>query len=384
MDSLPALFHRALTALSRASNLPTINDETQDLIASAQKDLRQARSRLSDLSLFSPNEILEDIATRDLIYLFVPFVLAEAESRARAPEREERLARLHESEANLLAFVSGLENYEVIPESERELYGKKAPAIADPARRREAKIKQYQKEKEIRSKVDALRQRRHTPGSSLDDSPTDFDLIVSLLPISASASAEEEEEDDADDVLREVTLLLLRLMYAQARAQLDSLSQEFELLKNAPPTPPGPPEGQSGSRNTDDLDWRLDAMRLTGKDKPLLDAKGKPLQPFTILPSSAADRAQLKSQVFQADHRLPTMTIDEYLDIERERGKFITGGGPASAAQPTSKEQLTMDSEHDGTTFAEEKAEEKRQQDESWARYTDENAKGAGNTMNRG
>lgn len=43
-----------------------------------------------------------------------------------------------------------------------------------------------------------------------------------------------------------------------------------------------------------------------------------------------------------------------------------------------------MDSEHDGTTFAEEKAEEKRQQDESWARYTDENAKGAGNTMNRG
>ncbi|ETW86106.1 hypothetical protein HETIRDRAFT_311119 [Heterobasidion irregulare TC 32-1] len=382
MDSLPALFHRALTALSRASNLPTIDDETQDLIASAQKDLRQARSRLSDLSLFSPNEILEDIATRDLIYLFVPFVLAEAESRARALEREERLARLRESEANLLAFVSGLENYEVVPESERELYGKKAPAVADPARRREAKIKQYQKEKEIRSKIDVCR--RHATGNSLDDSPTDFDLIASLLPISASPSAEEGEEDDADDVLREVTLLLLRLVYAQARAQLDSLSQEFELLKNAPHTPPGPPEGQSGSRNTDDLDWRLDAMRLSGRNKPLLDAKGKPLQPFTILPSSAADRAQLKSQVFQADHRLPTMTIDEYLDIERERGKFITGGGPASAAQPTSKEQLTMDSEQDGTTFAEEKAEEKRQQDESWARYTDENAKGAGNTMNRG
>ena len=57
-------------------------------------------------------------------------------------------------QANLLAFVSSLENYEVTPESERELYGKKAPAIADPARRREAKIKQYQKEKEIRSKVD--------------------------------------------------------------------------------------------------------------------------------------------------------------------------------------------------------------------------------------
>ena len=28
--------------------------------------------------------------------------------------------------------------------------------------------------------------------------------------------------------------------------------------------------------------------------------------------------------------------------------------------------------------------EEKRKKDESWARYTDENPRGAGNTMNRG
>jgi immunoglobulin-binding protein 1 len=43
-----------------------------------------------------------------------------------------------------------------------------------------------------------------------------------------------------------------------------------------------------------------------------------------------------------------------------------------------------MDSERDGTAFGEAKTEEKRQKDESWARYTDENPRGAGNTMNRG
>jgi immunoglobulin-binding protein 1 len=55
----------------------------------------------------------------------------------------------------------------------------------------------------------------------------------------------------------------------------------------------------------------------------------QPLQPFTILPSGAGgdDRTRLREQVFQPDHRLPTMSIDEYLEIERQRGNILTGGG---------------------------------------------------------
>lgn len=57
---------------------------------------------------------------------------------------------------------------------------------------------------------------------------------------------------------------------------------------------------------------------------------------------------------------------------------------PQSEAEPTSSEQLALDSELDGTAFGDEKEEQKRQKDENWARYTDSHAKGAGNTMNRG
>ena len=57
---------------------------------------------------------------------------------------------------------------------------------------------------------------------------------------------------------------------------------------------------------------------------------------------------------------------------------------PASQSAPTSSEQLAIDAEMDGTTEGELKEEEKRQKDESWARYTDVNPRGAGNTMNRG
>jgi hypothetical protein len=57
---------------------------------------------------------------------------------------------------------------------------------------------------------------------------------------------------------------------------------------------------------------------------------------------------------------------------------------PASAAAPTESEQLAMDAEQDGAIFGEEKEEQKRQKDEKWAQFADENPKGAGNTMNRG
>jgi hypothetical protein len=56
----------------------------------------------------------------------------------------------------------------------------------------------------------------------------------------------------------------------------------------------------------------------------------------------------------------------------------------ASAEAPTTSELLQLASENDGTFDADEAEEQKRQKDENWARYTDENRKGAGNTMNRG
>ena len=57
---------------------------------------------------------------------------------------------------------------------------------------------------------------------------------------------------------------------------------------------------------------------------------------------------------------------------------------PASENKLTTSEQLQLDSEMDGTTFGEEKEEQKRVKDEKWAQYTDTHPKGAGNTMNRG
>lgn len=59
-------------------------------------------------------------------------------------------------------------------------------------------------------------------------------------------------------------------------------------------------------------------------------------------------------------------------------------GRPQSESAPTTSEQLALDAEMDGSAFGAERAEDKRRKDEEWARYTEANPRGAGNTMNRG
>jgi hypothetical protein len=215
-----------------------------------------------------------------------------------------------------------------------------------------------------------------------DRSSGDFNLVASLL----LPSEDDAEDLETENILREATLLLLRLFYAQACSQLEGVDQEIQLLRNAPTPPPLPKPPADAQRNKakDEDMWKLDAAPEPSKRGPLLDPNGKPLQPFTILPAGMSDRTRLRAQVFGPDHRLPTMTIDEYLEIERQRGGILPSGGPPSEAQPTSSEQLTIDSEMDGTVLGELGAGERRHKDEQWAQYTDTHPRGAGNTMNRG
>ncbi|KAG1782321.1 TAP42-like protein [Suillus placidus] len=386
---LPTLFSRALATASKAADLPTVDDETQELIQSAVTDLQELDRRVAALSLFSSNEVLEDISTRNLVYLFARYVLAEVQNRMKTTDRDERMTVLKQTQVHLRSFIHVLDSYCLVPEVDRALYAQSASSIKDAAKRREVKIKQFKAEKDLRARIEAVRKRRkQIPIGDL--SQNDLDLIRSLLPstVTSQVSSEDEDEDNSeiDEILREAVLLLLRLNYAQAYSQLESMDQELELLRYAPPPPrPGPTSDDRKNRlkEQDDM-WKLDTKTPVGESGPLLDSSGKPLRPFTILPAGVSDRARLQSQVFGPGHRLPTMSIDEYLKIEQERGNILTGGGPQSEEQPTSSEQLAIDSETDGTVFGEMKSEEKRQKDEQWAQFKDANPRGAGNTMNRG
>lgn len=71
---------------------------------SALTDLNLLYARIHSLSLFSPNEILDEISSKDVIYMTVPYILAELELIARSTERQDRLMRLRRAKACLLTL----------------------------------------------------------------------------------------------------------------------------------------------------------------------------------------------------------------------------------------------------------------------------------------
>ncbi|KDQ17901.1 hypothetical protein BOTBODRAFT_29205 [Botryobasidium botryosum FD-172 SS1] len=377
--SLPELFKSALTSASKASTLASNDDDAQESIRRSLANLKVLSDRLNHLSLYSRNETLEDLSTRNLAFMFVPYVACEMQNLVRTKDIDERKENIMKAQSHLRQFLATLDDYEIVPNDEKSLFRRESSSAPDPASRRELKIKQYRKEKEIRDKLNAARARRD-PVHGSEPPASDFDLISALVP-STTTGNDGDDDDEDEDRDRELALLLLRLIWAQALSQLESMKQEFELIASAPPEQP---KGDEQRDNT----WRLDApLPRGGPDGmgPLLDASGKPLRPFTILPSnSLSERARFQSEVFRPDHRLPTMTMDEYLEEEMRRGNIISGGGPQSEAQLTSKELLAVASEQDGTREGDEKSEEKRREEERWSVFTEKNPKGAGNTMNRG
>ena len=79
---------------------------------------------------------------------------AELQGRVKAIERDIRMAHLGTAQRYLKSFLEMLEQYEVVPTTERELYELRSGSVKDPAKRRELKIKQYQKEKELRTRIE--------------------------------------------------------------------------------------------------------------------------------------------------------------------------------------------------------------------------------------
>ena len=105
---------------------------------------------------------------------------------------------------------------------------------------------------------------------------------------------------------------------------------ELDLLASAPAEVTARPEDpREVQRQDDDGTWKLDRTPGQYQPRELISGGGRVLRPFTILPSTKglSDRERFRGEVFRDGHRLPTMTIDEYLEEERRRGNIITGGG---------------------------------------------------------
>ncbi|WEW60951.1 Type 2A phosphatase-associated protein 42 [Emydomyces testavorans] len=346
--SLRALFASAKSQKNKLESTSNINDPAyKDQFNSAVQAFEACQKLISKLSIFSPNESLEDIATVDLQYVTVDYLFAELLQRSHGLDRVKNVQR---TRGEYERFLELLDQYGILSPADKKLFEKYLESpdsfslapLNDAAARRQVKINRFREETELKQKLENQR------------------------PI---------EKDD--DVVRQLYLAEINLYIHQALQSLDMLSQELSMLKAAQRVesahPPEPPRDarRADENNTSGYSDRLDIGVSPGdreRGRPLLSTTGVPLQPFVL----TSRRAEIQRGVFRPGHNLPTMTIEEYLEEERKRGGIIEGGGEQSGA-PKEIDEDEMD-----------KADEETMKARAWDEFKEENPRGSGNTINRG
>lgn len=328
------------------SAFSTTSIEFQENLSSAILAYEQCLASVDRISLFSPNETLDDISTSDLPFLLLNHHLAELTLKLTSGDRKSNLLR---AQQRYERFLKLLEDYEVLSKDDVRMFERYTESRArfstattsDAAARRETKIARFKAEKELKNKLQYLQEN------------------PSVL-----------QNDEA--IARDLHLTNIALCVHQTFASLESVAVELQILRMAPPASSiqanGHDDPRQQAKDTNGYSERLDGPISAGLRGPILDKDGRPLRPFTLLDN----RQRMQQGVFRPDHSLPTMTIDEYLEEERKRGGMIDGGGPQSAVQPEPDED-DMD-----------KADEETMKKRAWDEFVEENPKGSGNTINRG
>jgi immunoglobulin-binding protein 1 len=358
--TLKALFQEAeqkrlLLENTYEATSPSYREDLQTAIA----DYEQCLDQIHKLSLFSPNESLEDVATSDLPYLLVTYHQAELFQKVSSKTPVERRASLERAREGYELFLGLLDSYGLLtPEYTRlySLYTDDPLAFStigggsEPNTRRNAKIANFKAEKDLKGKLEVLRR--------------DPRYL----------------ENGDEEVIRELHLAHIAFCRHMAFQGLEGINRELEVLNQAMlPLLPQATSIQEDERRrhedrisdgyTERLDPPLKRLRsLFNTGGPILSKEGKPLQPFTLV----GTRQDLQNGVFRPGHNLPTMSIDEYLDEERRRGGIIEGGGEASGRRPEPDEDNM------------EKADEETMAARAWDEFAEANPRGAGNTLNRG
>ncbi|KAL2159935.1 hypothetical protein VTH06DRAFT_2068 [Thermothelomyces fergusii] len=354
------------------------SSEYADTVSSAVKLYQESLALVGALSIFSPNESLEDVSTTDLPFFLINFHLAEITQKLPSSSPQERKGILSAARDAYERYLHLVDSYGLLSPPYKKLLEQytEAPttfstvSTSDPEARRNAKIANFRAEKELRNRLEFLRSR---PEYGTED---------------------DRHGGGDEEAVRQVHLAHIDYSTHMAFQALESLNREWEILALAPP-PRGPHEerrdarGRQGpaagglgdnhgnnnnnnSRSSSDgysdrLDEPLRPSRTIGGG-PLLSRDGKPLRPFTLL----NNRQELARGVFRPGHNLPTMTIDEYLEEERARGGIIEGGGEASWRQPEPDEDDM------------ERADAETMKAREWDEFVESNPKGSGNTLNRG
>ncbi|OZJ02086.1 hypothetical protein BZG36_04578 [Bifiguratus adelaidae] len=340
--TLGALFTHArqLTETIEESSLATTDPKLQSDVARALQELEQCSDMVRQLSMFSANERVNDIGTPDLKFLLVDALIGDLLQKKTGADRANLLKR---AKANYEQYLGTCELHGLLLETDRTRYeeNKLGKRLQDASRNREAKIAQYKREKQTKSRIQEMQGH-----------------LLRLENRTASS-----EDRDSEEIERDLYLNLLDLKVQQSFQALMSIEQELELLQGLEKY-----MQEKTDEVKDGYKERLDPrMPSEARSGPLLSKEGKPLRPFII----TNKREQLQQEVFRPSWSLPTMTIDEYLEQERQRGNIIEGGGQQS------EQKKIIDEDEEDVVDAE------TYKQRQWDEFKEANPRGWGKSLQR-
>lgn len=275
------------------TELASTDQKYQEDVSNAIAYFSTCAKLVDKLDLFSSNETVDDVNTTDLKFILVYAYLGDLMTKLIGVDR---LELLNKSKWYFEQFLRNVELYEILGEGDKKFIEEQSNGIAkDVAKKRIEKIERYKREKETKAKLEMLQQQLFSIG-----------------------------DDDKEDINRDYVLTLIDLFIQKSIEQLLLIKQEIDLLNQM--------RKMEETRQNSSVEMRDDdRIETVSRDHngPLLSQDGRPLRPFVI----TNQREAIKEQVFRPSWRLPTMTIDEYLEQEAQRGNIIQGGGEKSKSK---------------------------------------------------
>ncbi|KAJ1995822.1 Type 2A phosphatase-associated protein 42 [Coemansia spiralis] len=372
-DSLGASFTHAQKELhainnsTNASNSQEYQKQTKDLVVL----LRSCLNQIQQLSLFSSNETPDDYSTSELKLILVNVYLGEALQKLHAPGS--RVAVLEEALSQYRSFLTNcymIGMFKPSNDSEKKLVSQPT-AIANQSSEIKTRANSSNPVAAGQSRMDKIA--RFKQMRTMQQSIADLEAKFS------AAADKNNSDEDMDEVERDHAIKLIELKIYQVVDDMGIISDEMIMAKRMEETrqnvggSDSRMQAYAGASTSTEIqadDWKLDSSSYrqidprTGQPiRPIFNGKGQPMQPFVL----TNDRQRIKDGVFRPSWALPTMTVDEYLQQEKERGNIISGGGK----EPDEKPEIN-DNDHEALD-----AETMKQRD--WDDFKDDNPKGWGN-----
>ncbi|KAF9110411.1 hypothetical protein BGX27_006370 [Mortierella sp. AM989] len=345
--SLAQIFQKAETLFLdiQKSSLSSTSDEFQAKVNDSIRGFERSAAMVRQLSLFSENEFMDDISTKDLRFLLTEYYLGELFLKRVS---QDRLKDLTISKEHFDHFILQCETHDVLSAQDKKYLEQiTTDAPRDAATRRGEKIARFKREKEMRNQIEEFHKVLGTTGSGYEG----------------------ELSSELEDKFRDFVLLHLQFAIFQTMEQLVGIQQEIPMLKQMHERKAAESAGDtrvSNRSNEDTRDARVDDSRIWNATGPLMDPSGRPLRPFVI----TNKRTEMMEGVFRPGHSLPTMSVEEYLHQEMERGNFLSGG----TEEPKKKE--ADDNDEEAVNAETIKA-------RNWDDFKDDNPKGWGNKGGR-